>query len=160
VIDEAQDLDLDTFEQLRLLSNVETYQAKLLQIVLVGQDELLDTLRLRSMRQVAERVAVWGRLNPLSWSESSAYIQYRIERAGGAPDVFTAPAIWLAVWQAGGIPRRINMICHDALLFAYGHAMPRVSLRFVLAARRVRGMGLRLPRVRLRKGVIAAVAAT
>jgi general secretion pathway protein A len=138
VIDEAQNLDADAFEHLRLLSNFETFTSKLLQIVLVGQPELEARLRSPRLRQVAERVAVHCHIAPLDRSESRNYIEHRLRCAGGSLHLFTPSAARLAIRRSQGIPRRINIICHNALLFAYGDDAPRVLRSHVLAAVRAR----------------------
>ncbi|MCC6766455.1 MAG: AAA family ATPase [Deltaproteobacteria bacterium] len=143
IIDEAQNLDEATFEDLRLLSNYETYTDKLLQIVLVGQPELDTKLARPSLRQVTERVAVRCHINPLTTAESLRYLEHRLRVAGGSTDVFTPMALRLLVWKARGIPRRLNILCHSAMLFAYGRAARRVSFREARAAiREKQGQGL------------------
>lgn len=143
IIDEAQNLDESTFEDLRLLSNYETYTDKLLQIVLVGQPELDTKLARPSLRQVTERVAVRCHINPLSQSESVKYLEHRMRVAGGSLDVFTPAALRLITWKARGIPRRLNILCHSAMLFAYGRGASRVTFREARAAvREKHGRGL------------------
>ena len=143
VIDEAQNLDDQTFENIRLLSNFESFTSKLLQIVLVGQPELDAKLRRASLRQVAERVAVRCHINPLTHAESCKYVAHRLECVGGSPEIFTRGALRLVVLHSQGIPRRINILCHNALLFAYGYGARRVSAAHVRAAvREWQGKGL------------------
>lgn len=143
IIDEAQNLDEATFEDLRLLSNYETYTDKLLQIVLVGQPELDTKLSRPSLRQVTERVAVRCHINPLTTSESMRYLEHRLRVAGGSTALFTPAALRLIVWKARGIPRRLNILCHSAMLFAYGRGATRVSFREARAAvREKQGRGL------------------
>ncbi len=143
IIDEAQNLSDETFENLRLLSNYETFDRKLLQIVLVGQPELEARLRNPHIRQIAERVAVRCYVNPLGWKESREYIRHRLARAGGSLELLTPAALRLVQWKSRGLPRRINIICHNAFLFAYGHDARRVTWHFVRAAVREReGRGL------------------
>ncbi|MFI5364888.1 MAG: ExeA family protein [Candidatus Binatia bacterium] len=141
VIDEAQNLDDDVFEDLRLLLNVETFTEKLLQIVLVGQPELDAKLSRPALRQVAERVAVRCQLKPLTARQSRAYVEHRLHTVGGALNLFTAGALRLLIKASAGIPRRINILGHNALLFAYGAGAPRVSRSFVRAAARQRDTG-------------------
>jgi general secretion pathway protein A len=161
VIDEAQNLDDDTFENLRLLSNYETYSEKLLQIVLVGQPELEMKLRKPSLRQVAERVAVRCYVNPLERRESRRYVEHRLACAGGSTALFTAPALRLALRASGGIPRRINIICHTALLFAYGRGAKQVTRTLVRAAVREReGRGLVTVGARERGRAMASASAS
>ena len=144
VIDEAHNLESDVFENLRLLSNYETYTEKLLQIVLVGQPELETKLRQASLRQVTERVAVRCNINPLTRAESLRYVEHRLQRVGGASaSIFTAPAIELILWKARGIPRRINILCHTAMLFAFGRGERLVNLSLArIAVREKEGRGL------------------
>lgn len=143
IIDEAQNLDEGTFEDLRLLSNYETYTDKLLQIVLVGQPELDVKLARPSLRQVTERVAVRCHINPLSRAESVRYLEHRLRVAGGAIELFTPAALEFIVWKARGIPRRLNILCHSAMLFAYGRGSRRVLFREARAAiREKHGRGL------------------
>ncbi|MEM7586078.1 MAG: AAA family ATPase [Acidobacteriota bacterium] len=127
VIDEAQNLTDEVFEQLRLLLNFETYKTKLLQILLSGQPELADKLQQPNLRQIGNRVAVRCRLGPLSSREARAYIEHRLNTAGGSLDLFTRAALGLLVRKARGIPRRINILAHNALLFAYGRELERVD---------------------------------
>jgi general secretion pathway protein A len=128
VIDEAQNLTDEAFEELRLLSNFETYERKLLQIVLVGQPELQARLHQPRLRQLRERVSVRTFINPLSAIEMRRYIEHRVQRVGGAArDLFTVPALGLIVRRTQGIPRRANILCHNALLFAYGRNLARVT---------------------------------
>jgi type II secretory pathway predicted ATPase ExeA len=154
VIDEAQNLSPETFEDLRLLTNFETYTHKLLQIVLVGQPELDTKLRDPALRQVAERIAVRCLVNPLSRREARAYLEHRLAAVNGSIDIFTRPALQLLVARSRGIPRSLNILAHNAMLFAYGEATERVSRRFVAAAvREKEGRGLvrlwrRSPRTR------------
>lgn len=138
IIDEAQNLDDDCMESLRLLSNVETYTHKLLQIVLVGQPELTAKLSSSHLRQLRERIAVYAEIKPLSWRESHAYVAHRLEQAGGSVHLFTAPALAWLLWNAGGIPRRINILCHNALLFAFGREAQRVRFGMARQATRTR----------------------
>jgi general secretion pathway protein A len=127
VIDEAQSLDDDTFENLRLLSNVETYRQKLLQIVLLGQPELDARLRQHQLRQIAERVGVRVNINPLDPAQSRRYIEHRLERAGGSLEMLSAPALSFIVRCARGVPRRMNILCHNALLLAYAAGATQVT---------------------------------
>jgi general secretion pathway protein A len=127
VIDEAQNLTDEAFEELRLLSNFETYETKLVQIVLVGQPELQARLRDPRLRQLRERVSVRTFINPLTATEMRRYIEHRLQRAGGPCDLFTPAALNLIVRRTQGIPRRANILCHNALLFAFGRNLDRVS---------------------------------
>ncbi len=129
VIDEAQSLTDATFEELRLLSNFETYTHKLLQIVLVGQPELQQRLRQQNLRQLQQRVSVRAIINPLDEGEMEAYILHRLKQVGGDERLFERAALRAIVRHAHGIPRRANILCHNALLFGFGRSEPTVSLR-------------------------------
>ena len=142
-IDEAQNLDDDTLERLRLLSNCETNTTKLLQIVLVGQPELATRLEQTHLRQLANRVAVRSDLYPLGRAESIRYIASRLECAGGSPSIFTDDALRLVARKSRGIPRSINILCHNAMLFAYADGDKQVSKAQVRLALKA-GEGRRL----------------
>src|SRR6185369_5424134 len=104
-----------------------TYETKLVQIVLVGQPELQTRLRDPRLRQLRERVSVRTFINPLTATEMRRYIEHRLQRAGGSRDLFTPAALNLIVRRTQGIPRRANILCHNALLFAFGRNLDRVS---------------------------------
>jgi general secretion pathway protein A len=136
LIDEAQNVSDETFEELRLLSNFETYERKLLQIVLVGQPELWQRLSRPHLRQLRERVTVRARIDPLTPPEVRRYIEHRLQRGGGTTCTLFSPcAVRVIVRRSQGIPRRVNNLCHNALLFAYGRDAGRVTARM---AREVR----------------------
>jgi len=126
VIDEAQNMPTATLERLRVLSNLETSTQKLLQVVFVGQPEFDAKLRQHSLRQVAQRIAVRATLEPLGRSESEQYIRHRIACAGGyASRVFSAGAMNTAIKYGRGIPRRLNVLCDNALIAGYAsHTKP------------------------------------
>lgn len=120
IIDEAQALAPAVMEQVRLLSNLETDQHKLMQIVLCGQPELEDRLAEPEMRQLRQRITVRCRLTPLSEAETGEYIQHRLSVAGGDGSVvFDAAAVHLVQKYASGIPRLVNAVSDNALLAAY-----------------------------------------
>ena len=120
IIDEAQNLTEELLEQIRLLSNIETDDRKLLQIVLLGQPELRDRLDSPRLQQLRQRITVRYHLTPLSRDEVSQYIRYRLELAGaqGAP-YFTQPAVRRVFGYSQGIPRLINAVCDKALLAGF-----------------------------------------
>jgi general secretion pathway protein A len=132
-VDEAQNMPESTLESLRILSNLETNKAKLLQIILVGQPELESVLAKHSLRQLAQRVAVRARIKALSYHESRRYIQHRTRCAGRSATrpLFTTPALHYLAFVARGIPRTINICCDNALINGYGHAAERISLGIV-----------------------------
>jgi len=120
IIDEAQNLKEGQLEQIRLLSNLETEKEKLLQIILVGQPELGDKLKLSSLRQLNQRVTVRYHILPLAKSELEDYISHRLRVAGSSNKLtFTKEAIEEIYLYSGGTPRLINIICDRALLAGF-----------------------------------------
>ena len=117
IIDEAQHLSPDVLEEIRILSNLETNDQKLLQILLVGQLNLVDALHDAKLRQLHQRVSIRCVLQPLNRREVEAYINHRLWVAGGArPPVFTTTAVETVHSLSGGIPRLINLLCDRALM--------------------------------------------
>lgn len=119
IIDEAQNLSSKVLEQLRLLTNLETNQRKLLQIIILGQPELLDILARTEMRQLAQRITARFHLEPLTRHEVKAYVSHRLAVAGQNIQLFPDKSIKLLYRLSNGIPRLINIICDRALLGAY-----------------------------------------
>ena len=119
IVDEAQNLAIDVLEQIRLLTNLETAQTKLLQITLIGQPELRQVLSRNDLRQLAQRITGRYHLEPLSKKDTSEYIQHRIAVAGGNGAIFSPAACREAFKLSHGVPRIINVICDRALLGAY-----------------------------------------
>lgn len=124
IIDEAQNLSVRQLEQIRLLSNLETEKEKLLQIVLIGQPELAEKLKLPSLRQLNQRVSVRYHIMPLNKDEVRAYIQHRLKIAGSGHPAhpfirFTDSAIDLIYAKSKGTPRMINILCDRALLAGF-----------------------------------------
>jgi general secretion pathway protein A len=117
IIDEAQHLSADVLEQIRVISNMETSESKLLQIVLVGQLDLLDTLGGARMRQLDQRVSLRALLRPLPREEADAYVAHRLLVAGGTSAIRFAPgALEVVHAHSGGVPRVINLLCDRALM--------------------------------------------
>jgi general secretion pathway protein A len=135
LIDEAQDLSDDLLEQLRLLSNLETDQQKLLQIVLLGQPELRSKLDQPALRQLRQRITVRYHLGPLGGEETRRYVQHRLLVAGanGRP-TFTDWALRAVHRYAGGVPRLINAVCDKVLLCGYIEGTDRLRWRHVRRA--------------------------
>ena len=120
IIDEAQNLSYEVLEQLRLLSNLETNQSKLLQIIMVGQPELKDMLDSHELRQLGQRINVSSHLLPLTAKETIEYVQHRIHIASRKPGTkFTRLAFYFIYKFSRGIPRLINIVCDRSLLTAY-----------------------------------------
>ena len=137
IVDEAQDLTEELLEQVRLLSNIETDDRKLLQIVLLGQPELRDRLNSHRLRQLRQRITVRYHLKPLTRFETNQYIQHRLELAGakGVP-YFTRPALWRVFSYSRGIPRLVNALCDKALLAGFVERSDRITHR--MAGRAIR----------------------
>jgi len=128
LIDEAQDLAPGVLEQIRLLSNLETDQHKLIQIVLCGQPELKHRLSRPDLRQLRQRITVRYALPPLTHAETGAYIEHRLRVAGPRSQVaFSTAAVKAVHRYAGGCPRLINAVCDNALLAAYVFGQQEVS---------------------------------
>ena len=120
IIDEAQNLSHKTLEQIRLLSNLETEREKLLQIILVGQPELRETLRHPSLVQLRQRISLRYHLPALDMQETSEYILWRLKVAGGEGSVTFTPDAFEQIYMAAqGVPRLINNLCDKAMLAAY-----------------------------------------
>jgi len=132
IIDEAQNLTEDLLEQVRLISNIETDDRKLLQIVLMGQPELRDRLNSPRLKQLRQRITVRYHLAPLTRGEVGQYIQHRLALAGsrGAP-AFTFPAVWRVFNYSQGIPRLVNAVCDKALLAGFVERSYRINYRMV-----------------------------
>ncbi len=128
LIDEAQNIPIETLESIRMLSNLETATEKLIQIVLVGQPELDELLNRHELRQVRERIGLQARIAPLTNAESVAYIDHRLSLVSSDPrKVFSKQALNRIVGSAKGIPRRLNILCDSALITGYGYQQPRIS---------------------------------
>jgi type II secretory pathway predicted ATPase ExeA len=135
IIDEAQNLAVDVLETVRLISNCETPHAKLLQIILAGQPQLVDKLTHPDLQQLQQRIAVVCGLTPLSPSETIAYIEDRLQAAGyrGGP-LFTPSALSMIAEMARGIPRNINMLCFNSLSLGYALKRKQINAEVVKKA--------------------------
>jgi general secretion pathway protein A len=127
IIDEAQNLGADVLEQLRLLTNLETNQVKLLQIILMGQPELRDKLSQPELLQLSQRIIARYHLGALSKKEVSAYVTHRLTVAGVKDRLFSDPAIDKLYKLSGGVPRLINVLCDRALLGVFAHGKKQVT---------------------------------
>ena len=137
IIDEAQNLPMPVLEQIRILSNLETDKEKLLQIMLVGQLNLQQSLKAPEMRQLDQRVSIRYQLKPLTRDEVAAYISHRIRVAGPSTTVsFESKAIDLVHRRSDGIPRVVNLLCDRTLLAAYSARTHRVLPEMVKQASR------------------------
>lgn len=133
VVDEAHHLAPELLEEVRLLTNLETTQQKLLQIVLAGQPELDEMLDSYELRQLKQRVALRCHLEPLNLEETSGYIQRRLEIAGAPAGIklFSEPATSAVYRHSKGFPRMINTICENALLSGYARRLPVIPVEVV-----------------------------
>jgi len=135
LIDEAQDLGDELLEQVRLLSNLETEQRKLLQIVLVGQPELRDKLNTQGLRQLRQRITVRYHLTPLSREEMERYIDHRLRVAGGSGRPTFSPWAMRTVHRySRGVPRLINAVCDKALLYGFVNGTDHLTGRSIRQA--------------------------
>jgi general secretion pathway protein A len=159
VIDEAQNLSPNVLEQLRLLTNLETNEHKLLQIILIGQPELRDMLARPELEQLAQRVIARYHLRALGEDESAQYVRHRMEVCGlERPLPFDRAALRRVHAASGGVPRRINLLCDRALLGAYASGNGNVTRRTVdHAAAEVFPRSVRSGSVRARSLLAAAL---
>jgi general secretion pathway protein A len=161
IIDEAQNLDRDVLEQIRLLTNLETNQRKLLHIILLGQPELREMLARPELQQLSQRIIARYHLGPLQQSEIEAYIGHRVTVAGGSRALFPSAVAKLLYRLSGGIPRKVNILCDRALLGTYVQGKEQVDRRTLLqAAKEVEGRTSHGPRLRLVAGLGTLVSAT
>ena len=138
IIDEAQELSRELLEQVRLLTNLETPTQKLLQIVLLGQPELRETLARPALRQLSQRITARFHLAPLQLAETAAYLRHRLTVAGASAFPFEEAAVRRLHALSGGVPRLLNVLGERALLAGYVHGRQRIDTRLVnLAAREV-----------------------
>lgn len=132
VVDEAQNLAPDVLEQVRMISNMETDQDKLIQIVLAGQPELDALLARQDLRQLNQRITVRCRLNPMGYRDAAEYVNHRLQVAGcRIPGLFSRGALRRIYRYSGGIPRLINVACEQALVMAWTRESPLVTGRIV-----------------------------
>ena len=128
VVDEAQNLRPEVLEEVRLISNLETEQDKLIQIILMGQPELRDIVELPELKQLKQRIVLRYHLYPLSEREAQAYVFHRLKVAGAGGNLkFSRSALQLVHQYSGGIPRVVNILCDNALLLAFVHESKKIS---------------------------------
>lgn len=136
LIDEAQALPDETLEAIRLLTNLETEQRKLLQVVLFGQPELNRRLSQNQFRQLRQRICFSFDITKLDRQQTISYLQTRLALAGADRPMFSSSALWLLWHYSRGIPRLINLLSHKALMLAYGRGLARVGARQLWQAAR------------------------
>jgi general secretion pathway protein A len=127
IIDEAQNITNDTLEEIRMLSNIQNEDQLLLQIFLVGQPELKARLKNPSLAQFSQRIAVNYHLQALTQKETLIYIAYRIGKAGGKRNPFTAEAMNTIYKASKGIPRTINLLCDSALVYGFADEIEKIE---------------------------------
>lgn len=134
VIDEAHALSRELLEEIRLLTNFETSRAKLLQVLLVGQPELVEQLQRSELRQLRQRVALRFELTAFDFAETIRYVRSRLASAGRTEDLFT-PRAYAALYRfSGGLPRVINVLCDNALLSGFARDQPDIDHRTIQRA--------------------------
>jgi type II secretory pathway predicted ATPase ExeA len=132
IVDEAQNLDAASLETIRLLSNFETTHSKLIQIVLAGQPQLLDTLKKPELSQLRQRIASLATLQHLDPAETARYVDHRLRTAGSRDEsVFTADALEMIAQRSKGIPREINNICFNALMSGFNQGSRTITAEIV-----------------------------
>lgn len=141
IVDEAQNLSGNALEELRMLTNINADRDQLLQIVLVGQPELLEVLQRPEYAQIAQRVSVEYHLEPLDLEDVENYIVHRLEVAGTSEEIFQQDAIWAVYYYSGGVPRLVNTLCDYALVHAYAMGNKTVSLKEIMEVMKGRKIG-------------------
>ncbi|MBW1683955.1 MAG: AAA family ATPase, partial [Deltaproteobacteria bacterium] len=137
IVDEAQNLDHSTLEEIRLLSNLETSTSKLIQILLFGQPELDAKLESKQLRQLRQRISVRWRLDTLSAAETREYVGHRLRVAyGGDCDLFSDRALREVHRRSRGVPRLVNLLCDRSLLAGFAAGVRQIGPEFVSQAAR------------------------
>jgi len=131
IVDEAQNIKPDALEELRMLSNVNSEKDQLMQVVLSGQPELKETLRMPELMQFAQRIAVDYHIGPLNLQETCCYIQHRLVTAGAQKDVFTPAACERIHNYSGGTPRLINLLCETVLVYGFADQQELIDVDLV-----------------------------
>ncbi len=131
VVDEGQNLSVQALEELRMLSNLQTDDQILLQIILIGQPELKRKLNSLELTQLLQRISVFYHLEPLDREEVLEYITYRLEKAGGRKAIFAEDTLDLIYRASGGIPRIVNILCDTALVYAYAESQKTIDSEIV-----------------------------
>jgi type II secretory pathway predicted ATPase ExeA len=144
IIDEAQNMDARTLEELRMLSNVNAQNEYLLHLILAGQPELRETLELPELRQLAQRVSVFYHIGQLDLAEAKAYVSHRLSVVGGNPKLFTPKAVQKIWTEAGGVPRVMNTLCDLSLVYGFSASRNTIGVGIVTEVLKDRQkMGLR-----------------
>jgi len=169
IVDEAQNLSIELLEELRLLSNINADEDQLLQMILVGQPELLEKLRRPELVQFAQRISVSYHLSPLSYAETRGYIRHRLYVAQADPELFTEGALRAVYHFTNGVPRLINSVCDMACVYGYADGLSTIdvdTIRAVILDKKHSGLlplyniGGRLERDELEKAIESSVSAS
>lgn len=131
IIDEAQNMDVETLEELRILSNINADQDQVLQIILIGQPQLRDTLKIPELEQFAQRIVADYHLDSLSTAEVIQYIRHRIQVVGGDPDLFDMHAANYIAYYSKGVPRLINLLCDLSLVYGFVEQSKRITIEII-----------------------------
>jgi len=132
IVDEAQNLTVEALEELRLLSNINSDKDLLLQIILVGQPELLVKLKSPELAQFAQRISISYHLTPLSYVDTRRYIRHRLHVAGADRPIFSDAAIGAVQYFSGGVPRVVNAICDMSMVYGLADNKTEIDLDVVL----------------------------
>jgi len=141
IIDEAQNMDAQTLEELRMLSNINADKDQVIQLILVGQPQLRRTLMLPDLEQFVQRISVNYHLGLLEQEDTIEYIRHRLSVAGGDPDLFDEMAGKLVHYYSRGVPRLINTLCDTALVYAFGEEKGVVDAALIKEVMRDRRQG-------------------
>jgi type II secretory pathway predicted ATPase ExeA len=131
IIDEAQNLESQALEHLRMLSNINADKYQILQLILVGQPQLRDLLLDPKLHQFAQRISADFHLKPLDENDVAEYIDFRLRAVGSRAALFSEQACSEIAWASGGIPRMINILCDTALVYGFASAQRRISSALV-----------------------------
>ncbi|MGR9051141.1 MAG: ExeA family protein [Gammaproteobacteria bacterium] len=132
IVDEAQNMEIETLEELRLLSNINVTQEILLQLILVGQPELIDKLNEPQLIQFAQRISIEYHLTPLNFDETEQYIEHRLAIAGSNRTIFNKTACAAIFYYTAGVPRLINNVCDLSLVFAFANDEKEIGWKTIV----------------------------
>lgn len=155
IVDEAQNLGVQALEDIRMLTNINVDRDLVLQLVLVGQPELVEMLRRPELRQFAQRINADFILEPLTFKETEQYIKHRLTLVEGSPTLFAQTAFATVYYHSRGIPRIINSICDMALVYGFADGAKKIRKEIVLDAIRDRKVGGLVIREDLEKNLAA-----
>ncbi len=159
VIDESQNLSFESLEYIRLLSNFHVENKRLINIVLIGQNELIDKINSKELRQLKQRIAIQIELTPFNFEQTVNYIKHRILLAGSYENPFTNGALKIIYKKSKGIPRLINIICDNALLMGYAQNKRKISALLVIKAIKEGGhFAVSFPSIRWTSAFLVVVA--